>query len=398
MVILSTGQTLITSDPERPKTLPVSMTQPPDQPTMTDTEGNLKPNRPWTMTFVILCITCMFIRIFVKCAKCNPISILSNTPNHGGDLNKLMPLVHNVTLEYKERLILNIIKYSIASVMKTPVELNSILNTSYREHVPVRKSSFWIMNGIRPALNNMKYSNLYMHLMKMLFNVSFCGCITVVALIMIMTRTSKCYQILKTYPEFKSIKDIFGTIKSIKQTVKKHGTLCNHFECLNTPRNRSCHQKLTTYLHAVGPNAQFRVYHVNFSGLDNPKFEENTKFYMRKVKISFLPNASQCQGHAHAHWTPIVSRLSNLLSTESEMQKTSKNGFFTRNKTQYQNPNIQIKNIHKADLTHKNRIENKEVKTCKQGYLFLNIFFLNIKMCHHHDQAHSGEVITTTPS
>ncbi len=72
MVILSVGQTLTTSDPERPKTLFVSMTQQANQPKMTDTEGILKPDRPWTMHFVILCITYMFIEISVKCTRRNP--------------------------------------------------------------------------------------------------------------------------------------------------------------------------------------------------------------------------------------------------------------------------------------------------------------------------------------
>ena len=68
-----------------------------------------------------------------------PISILNNIPNHGGDLNKLMHLVHNVTLEYDENPFLQIRMYSIISILTTPVKLNFMLTTLCIKHVSLRR-------------------------------------------------------------------------------------------------------------------------------------------------------------------------------------------------------------------------------------------------------------------
>ncbi len=163
MVILLTGQTPITCDPERPEILPVSTTQQTNKQTMSDMEGNARPDRPWTMYLVMLCILCMNIETIVKSANCNPLSTIcmSNIPYHGGDLNKLMPLVTTVALEYIKIICMKAEICSIRSVMITPVRNVKKLKSPCCIHVSLRKSVNSLMQTLCNRLNCKKSSKTH---------------------------------------------------------------------------------------------------------------------------------------------------------------------------------------------------------------------------------------------
>ena len=390
----------------------------------------------------MMCVSCK-----KNCSICNPNNINhSHTRNHGSHNKQISSsMVPNVTLDpllkrYTVNLVvcnLNLWYEEICSnktVMNLSCRCRKLLNEPYDVHVLLRKCIDTIMKKLTSLLNCQKSLNSKIHkkchpAMLYVLNKMF------VMIMMILSNKSAqkhantlvtfwSYQktalsclnkkfsakitlhLRATHP--RAYSDIFlsshrylGSLK-IKESChffagkiinlsakENEVTFWYHMKCYFSYQNKRCHQKISTYLHSLYPNAHFDVFLSNFCGLVNPKFDEISKeskifqFFMTHVTLK------QGQGHAPAHLTRIVSTgLSNEIDTNSK-QNTTKNGFFQRNQKQFRNFSIQIKNIINKNLLHHEQTENKQTKT-GNGSVFFNFLFLavfpKIQIVCHHDQ------------